>query len=76
MALVHADHAAANEPETSGTFLLHKFAKAIGTATYSISSNGQSCTLMSHSPTIAILITKQQRKSAAPATCSPGSKRD
>lgn len=40
--------AAAQQPSTSGTFVLHKFAKPIGTETYSISTNGSNYTLTSH----------------------------
>ena len=40
--------AVAQHAETSGTFVLHKFAKAIGTETYSIGANGSTHTLTSH----------------------------
>jgi hypothetical protein len=40
--------AAAQEPATSGTFVLHKFAKAIGKETYSIETKGDNYTLTSH----------------------------
>ena len=35
-------------PESSGKFILHKFAKAIGEETYSIQTNGENSTLTSH----------------------------
>ena len=35
-------------PESSGKFVLHKFAKAIGEETYSIQTNGENSTLTSH----------------------------
>jgi Amidohydrolase family len=38
----------AQQPDQSGTFILHKFAKAIGKETYSIESNGDHYTLTSH----------------------------
>jgi Amidohydrolase family len=38
----------AQPPETSGKFVLHKFAKAIGEETYSIESKGDAYTLTSH----------------------------
>ena len=40
--------AAAASPETSGTFVLHKFAKAIGKETYAIQTTGDHYTLTSH----------------------------
>ena len=40
--------AAAQQPAASGTFQLHKFAKAIGKETYSIETKGDSYTLTSH----------------------------
>ena len=40
--------AAAQEPAASGTFVLHKFAKAIGSETYSIETKGGGYTLISH----------------------------
>ena len=38
----------AQQPTTSGTFLLHKFAREIGKETYSIAQNGNTYTLTSH----------------------------
>lgn len=38
----------AQQPATSGTFVLHKFAKAIGQETYSIATGGDRSTLTSH----------------------------
>jgi imidazolonepropionase-like amidohydrolase len=38
----------AQQPETSGTFILHKFARAIGKETYSIVASGDTYTLTSH----------------------------
>lgn len=38
----------AQQPATSGTFVLHKFAKAIGQETYSIAPSGDTATLTSH----------------------------
>jgi imidazolonepropionase-like amidohydrolase len=38
----------AQQPDTTGTFILHKFAQAIGKETYSISSSGDTYTLTSH----------------------------
>jgi hypothetical protein len=38
----------AQQPANSGTFVLHKFAKAIGKETYSIETKGDSYTLTSH----------------------------
>jgi imidazolonepropionase-like amidohydrolase len=43
-----ASMAQAQQPETSGTFVLHKFAKAIGQETYSIATSGDTYTLTSH----------------------------
>jgi len=40
--------AAAQEPATSGTFVLHKFARAIGNETYTIETKAGSYTLTSH----------------------------
>ncbi len=40
--------ASAQQPATSGTFLLHKFAKEIGKETYSIETSGDTYTLTSH----------------------------
>ncbi|HLH04556.1 MAG TPA: amidohydrolase family protein [Bryobacteraceae bacterium] len=40
--------AAAQQTETSGTFVLHKFAAAIGTETYSIETKADTYTLTSH----------------------------
>ena len=40
--------AAAQQPVTSRTFVLHKFAKAIGNETYSIETKGDGYTLTSH----------------------------
>ena len=40
--------AAAQQPAASGTFQLHKFAKAIGKETYSIETKGDGYTLTSH----------------------------
>ena len=40
--------AIAQQTATSGTFVLHKFAKAIGSETYSIEAKGDSYTLTSH----------------------------
>ena len=39
---------AAQQPATSGTLVLHKFAKAIGKETYSIETKGEGYTLTSH----------------------------
>jgi len=39
---------AAQQPETSGTFVLHKFARAIGKETYSIEASGDQYKLTSH----------------------------
>jgi hypothetical protein len=38
----------AQQPATSGTFILHKFAKEIGKETYSIEQKADTCTLTSH----------------------------
>ncbi len=38
----------AQQPATSGAFILHKFAKAIGKETYSIAASGATYTLTSH----------------------------
>lgn len=38
----------AQQPANSGTFVLHKFAKAIGSETYSIETKDTTCTLTSH----------------------------
>src|SRR5271154_1901280 len=43
-----ASWATAQQPATSGTFVLHKFAKAIGNETYSIEAKGDTYTLNSH----------------------------
>jgi hypothetical protein len=40
--------AAAQQPASSGTFALYKFAKEIGSETYSIQANGETYTLTSH----------------------------
>jgi imidazolonepropionase-like amidohydrolase len=40
--------ASAQQPATSGTFVLHKFARSIGKETYSIQTSGDSYTLTSH----------------------------
>ena len=40
--------AQAQTPATSGTFVLHKFAKAIGEESYSIETKGEQYTLNSH----------------------------
>jgi imidazolonepropionase-like amidohydrolase len=40
--------ASAQQPATSGTFVLHKFARAIGKETYSIEVKGDAYTLTSH----------------------------
>ena len=40
--------AAAQQPATSGTFVLHKFAQAIGRETYTIETNGDAYELTSH----------------------------
>jgi len=39
---------AGQQPETSGTFVLHKFGRAIGKETYSIAASGDQYTLTSH----------------------------
>jgi hypothetical protein len=46
--LLLAASLAAQQPATSGTFVLHKFAKAIGQETYSIDTSGDTATLTSH----------------------------
>jgi hypothetical protein len=38
----------AQQPETAGKFVLHKFAKAIGQETYTSQSSGETTTLTSH----------------------------
>jgi len=43
-----AGWAAAQQPATSGSFVLHKFAKANGSETYSIETKGDAYTLTSH----------------------------
>ena len=43
-----AGFAIAQQPATSGTFVLHKFAKALGNETYSIETSGGNYTLTSH----------------------------
>ena len=48
LALLSCSFAIAQQAPASGTFVLHKFAKAIGTETYSIESNGGIYTLTSH----------------------------
>jgi imidazolonepropionase-like amidohydrolase len=48
LALLIAISLTAQQPATSGTFKLHKFAKAIGQETYSIQSTGDTATLTSH----------------------------
>ena len=48
LALASISSAAAQQPATSGTFVLHKFAKAIGSETYSIETKGETYTLTSH----------------------------
>src|SRR5271169_7256991 len=40
--------AAQQTPATSGTFVLHKFARVIGNETYSIEAKGDTYTLSSH----------------------------
>jgi hypothetical protein len=39
---------AAQQPDSSGAFVLHKFARAIGKETYSIDAEGDQYTLTSH----------------------------
>jgi Amidohydrolase family len=46
--LFAASLCAAQQPATSGTFVLHKFAKAIGQETYAITTTGGTATLTSH----------------------------
>jgi hypothetical protein len=46
--LLAAAGLAAQQPATSGTFVLHKFAKAIGQETYAITSAGDTETVASH----------------------------
>ena len=46
--LCSAVWASAQQPAPSGTFVLHKFAKAIGQETYSIATSGDTSTLTSH----------------------------
>ena len=48
LALVSTSGAAAGQTATSGTFVLHKFAKEIGSETYSIVANSETYTLTSH----------------------------
>ena len=48
LALSFSSFAIAQQAPTSGTFVLHKFAKAIGSEKYSIESKGGSYTLTSH----------------------------
>src|ERR1700753_655059 len=45
---VAASAAMAQQPATSGTFVLHKFAQPIGRETYSIAMNGDDYTLSDH----------------------------
>jgi imidazolonepropionase-like amidohydrolase len=47
LALLIATALSAQQPATSGTFTLHKFAKSIGKETYSIKSEGDTATLTS-----------------------------
>jgi Amidohydrolase family len=46
--LLIATAARGQQPDTSGTFILHKFAQAIGQETYSIAASGDQYTLTSH----------------------------
>jgi imidazolonepropionase-like amidohydrolase len=46
--LLSVSRLTAQQPDSSGTFVLHKFAKAIGQETYSIQSSGDNSTLTSH----------------------------
>jgi hypothetical protein len=46
--LLFAISAASQQPATSGIFILHKFAKSIGTETYSIATADSNYTLTSH----------------------------
>jgi imidazolonepropionase-like amidohydrolase len=48
IAVLAATAMRADQPATSGTFVLHKFAKAIGKETYSISQTGDTYKLSSH----------------------------
>ncbi len=48
LALISTCGAAAQQTATSGTFALYKFAKELGTETYSIESKGETYTLSSH----------------------------
>jgi len=48
VALACASSAVAQQTAASGTFVLHKFAKAIGSETYSIETKGDTYTLTSH----------------------------
>jgi hypothetical protein len=48
LALASTSGAAAGQPATSGTFVLHKFAKEIGSETYSIEAKDETYTLTSH----------------------------
>ena len=48
LALVSTSGAAAGQTATSGTFVLYKFAKEIGSETYSIVANDETYTLTSH----------------------------
>ncbi len=48
LGLLFAVSALAQQTESSGTFILHKFAKAIGKETYTIASSGETYTLTSH----------------------------
>src|SRR6516162_8324055 len=48
LALAFSTAAIAQQTATSGTFVLHKFAKAIGTEAYSTDTKGDSYTLTSH----------------------------
>lgn len=48
LALAFSTVAIAQQTATSGTFVLHKFAKAIGTEAYSTDTKGDSYTLTSH----------------------------
>ncbi|WP_058188460.1 amidohydrolase family protein [Terracidiphilus gabretensis] len=48
LVLLFVAAAYSQQPATSGTFILHKFAKAIGKETYSIAATGDTYTLTSH----------------------------
>ncbi len=48
VALTGAAGLVAQEPDASGTFVLHKFARPIGKETYSIAAKGDEYTLISH----------------------------